>query len=167
GITARLVDRSIAAKSGPAFYVRLLGNLASPLPYSVASHGSGALREAVRSLAAQQRIDIWQAESTVLAGALAGLEGHSKVVVAQNVETMIWQRYHQNETVLSKRWYIKQQWRKFERFERGAFATATRVVAVSEHDARLIQDRFGGRDVAIVDNGIDRRYFEAVRPDPD
>ncbi len=79
---------------------------------------------------------------------------------------MIWQRYHETETALLKRWYIKQQWRKFERFERRAFAAATRVVAVSEDDAALIRDRFGGRNVDVVDNGIDREYFETVQPGP-
>ena len=87
--------------------------------------------------------------------------------MAHNVESLIWQRYYEAENDLVKRWYIRQQWRKFERFERRAFATATRVVAVSKNDADLIQDRFGGRDVAVVDNGIDRSFFEGVQPDPD
>src|SRR6478735_6196627 len=46
GIRAVLVDRVVPAKSGLAFYARLAANLASPLPYSVASHSSGALRRA-------------------------------------------------------------------------------------------------------------------------
>ena len=83
------------------------------------------------------------------------------------MESLIWQRYHEAEDDLLKRWYIKQQWRKFERFERRAFAAATRVVAVSESDAALIRDRFGGRNVDVVDNGIDRGYYEGVQPDPD
>jgi len=87
--------------------------------------------------------------------------------MAHNVESLIWQRYYESETAPLSRWYIKQQWRKFERFERRAFAAASRVVAVSEPDAALIRDRFGGRAVEVVDNGIDRMYFEAVRPDPD
>ena len=61
-----------------------------------------------------------------------------------------------------KRWYIKKQWQKFERFERYAFAKATAVVSVSKEDARLIRDGFGGQAVDVVDNGIDRLYFESV-----
>ena len=162
-----LVDRVIPLKSGPRFYVRLAANLASPVPYSVASHCSPALCRAVLSHGRRHRIDVWQVESTVLAGALPSLEGPPRVVVAQNIESMIWERYHEYETALLKRWYIKQQWRKFERFEHRAFATATRVVAVSEVDASLIRHRFGGRNVDVVDNGIDRSYFETVQPDPD
>ena len=90
-----------------------------------------------------------------------------KVLIAHNVETLIWQRYHETEGNLLKRWYIKQQWRKFERFERRAFTATTKVVAVSENDARLIRGQSGGRDVHVVDNGIDRLHYEEVRPDAD
>ena len=34
-------------------------------------------------------------------------------------------------------------------------------------DAALIRERFGTRRVDVVDNGIDRDYFEAVQPSPD
>ena len=167
GIAAILVDQVIPVKSGPRFYARLAANLASPVPYSVASHSSAALRNAVRSHARRRRIDVWQVEATVLVDALADLEGCPKVIIAHNVESLIWQRYHENEAAFLKRWYIEQQWRKFQSFERRAFAAATRVVAVSQADAMLIRNQFGGRSVDVVENGIDRDYFEAVRPDPD
>jgi glycosyltransferase involved in cell wall biosynthesis len=66
-----------------------------------------------------------------------------------------------------KRWYIKKQWRKFDRFERQAFAKATRLISVSNEDAQLIRDRFSSRPLDVVDNGIDRSYFESVRGDRD
>jgi len=164
GIETVLVDRIIAAKSGLGFYVRLAANLASPLPYSVASHDSRILRQAIQRHIQGHRVDLWQAEATALIGALDHLGWVPKVVIAHNVESLIWQRYCESEPNPLRRWYIKQQWRKFVRFERRAFAAATRVVAVSEHDATLIRDRFGGRNVDVVDNGIDRKYFEAVQP---
>ena len=114
-----------------------LGNLASPLPYSVASHSSRALREAVRSVSTEQRIDLWQAEATALIDTLVDLDGVPKVIIAHNVESLIWERYAETEPMPLKSWYIRQQWRKFERFERRAFAAATRVVTVSEPDATL------------------------------
>ncbi len=167
GIETVLVDRLVPAKSGLGFYARLAANLVSPFPYSVASHSSLALRQAVQSHARSHRADLWQVESIVLVDALVDLERGSKVAIAHNVESLIWQRYCENEADPLRRWYIKQQWRKFERFERRAFATVNRVVAVSGADAQLIRDRFGGQNVDVVDNGIDRRYFEAVQPDPD
>jgi glycosyltransferase involved in cell wall biosynthesis len=162
-----LVERTTTPKSGLRFYARLAANLASPVPYSVASHNSPALRRAVQSYARNHRVDVWQVESIVVLDALAGVEQGPKVVNTQNVESLIWQRYFEAADNPLKRWYIERQWRKFERFERRAFAAAARVVAVSEDDAQLIRDRFGGRIVDVVDNGIDRAYFEAVQPAPD
>ncbi len=167
GIATILVDRALPVKSGPSFYLRLLGNLASPLPYSVASHSSTALREAVQSVSTEQGIDLWQAEATALIDTLIDLDGVPKVIIAHNVESLIWERYAETEANPLKSWYIRQQWRKFERFERRAFVAATRVVAVSEPDAALIRHRFGGRAVDVVDNGIDRSHYEAVQSDPD
>ena len=53
-------------KSGPRFYARLAANLVSPVPYSVASHRSGALHQAVEAHARRHRVDVWQVEATVL-----------------------------------------------------------------------------------------------------
>ena len=58
-----------------------------------------------------------------------------------------------------KRWYIKRQWRKFERFERRMFSTAPRTIAVSESDARLMRAHFGAARVDVVENGVDVAYF--------
>src|SRR2546421_176039 len=52
-------------------------------------------------------------------------------------------------------------------WRRRSVAAATRVVAVSTQDARLIRERFGGQRVDVVYNGIDRPYFEAVQADRD
>jgi glycosyltransferase involved in cell wall biosynthesis len=89
------------------------------------------------------------------------------VIIAHNVETLIWQRYRETERNPVKRWYVEQQRRKFAQFERRAFAAATRVVAVSDRDATLIRRDFGGRNVDVVDNGVDRDYFGTARPDPE
>jgi glycosyltransferase involved in cell wall biosynthesis len=167
GIEAVLADRGIAPRAGPMLYARLAVNLFSTLPYTVASHTSDAVRRAVLELAARHRVDLWQAESTIFMNALHNLVRAPKLVNAQNVESLIWQRYYETEQNPLKCWYIKQQWRKFERFERRAFAEATQVIAVSAEDALLIRERFGGQRVDVVDNGIDRAYFEAVRAERD
>ncbi len=166
-VAAVEVEHTVPAKSGPRFYARLAANLASPLPYSVASHQSPALTRAVRGLAARGGVDLWQAEWAAGVSALRGLPGARKVVMAHNVETLIWERYRENEPDPARRWYIGHQCRKFERFERRAFAEADRVVTVSEGDAALVRGRFGMPRVDVVDNGIDRAFFGAVTGDRD
>jgi glycosyltransferase involved in cell wall biosynthesis len=162
GIKAIAVDRAVPKKSGPAFYFRLAVNLTSPLPYSVAAHTSAALKQALREHAANHRIDLWHCEWTPYAEALRGLTAAPRLIIAHNVESLIWQRYHEVESNPFKRWFIKQQWRKFQRFERWAFTAADRVVAVSDEDARAIADQFGTRNLEVVENGVDTSSFRPI-----
>src|SRR5262249_6674600 len=159
GIETVIVDRAIPAKSGPGFYARLALNLLSPLPYSVASHNSRALRRAIREYAASHQVDLWHCEWTPYAEPLRCLSGARRLVMAHNVESLIWQRYFENEMHLLKRWFILQQWRKFVRFERRALRESDRTVAVSPEDAALFQRAFGVDSVDVVDNGVDTEYF--------
>ena len=64
GIQTVVVERTIPPKFGPSFYVRLAANLLSPLPYSVVSHDSAALRQALRDHAATHSVDLWHCEWT-------------------------------------------------------------------------------------------------------
>lgn len=160
GIETVTVERSLPAKSGCAFYGRLLANLASPLPYSVQVHQSAALRSALRQYAASHAVDLWHCEWTPYAQSLMGTVAGPWVAVAHNVESLIWQRYYETEQNRFKRWYIGHQWRKFQRFERRAFAATSTLIAVSEPDAALARSQFGAPRVTVVENGVDTSYFQ-------
>ena len=162
GVSAVEVDHTVPAKSGPWFYARLAANLASPLPYSVASHLSPALHRTVARLASRAKIDLWQAEWSGGVVAFRGLRGARTLIMAQNVETLIWERFRENEPHPLRRRYISQQCRKYDRFERRAFAEVNRVVTVSDADAAIVRGRFGIACVDVVDNGIDRAFFEGA-----
>jgi glycosyltransferase involved in cell wall biosynthesis len=166
GIRSRIIGPPALKKSGVGFYARLACNVLSPLPYAVAAHNSPAVRRAVGELAAQEPVDLWQFEWCAYADAAPAET--PRIVMAHNVESLIWQRFHENEGFALRRWFYWQQWRKFERFERRIFAGVTRVVTVSPDDARLVRDRFEVDHVDIVENGIDRGFFERVegRRDP-
>jgi len=159
GIEPVIVERSVPRKSGLGFYARLTANLFSPLPYSVATHTSAALCRAIQDHAARNRIDVWHCEWTPYAHALRVLPDARWLVVAHNVESLIWQRYHETETHPLKRWYIRGQWRKFERFEQWALGAAASAVAVSPEDAARMRTDFHVRRVAVVDNGVDTSHF--------
>jgi glycosyltransferase involved in cell wall biosynthesis len=104
-------------------------------------------------------VDLWHCEWTPYAESVRNLAGERRLIMAHNVESQIWQRYYDVEKNLLKRWYIKEQWRKFRTFERRVFAEATSVVTVSRPDAELATSQFGAQDVQIVDNGVDTKYF--------
>lgn len=163
GVEAVVVERAVPPKAGLAFYARLAANLLSPLPYSVTSHNSRPLREAIRACAKGRAVDLWHCEWTPYAQALRVVKGGRRLVMAHNVESLIWRRYYENEPGGLRRWYVKGQWRKFERFERRALAGADHAVAVSPLDAALFAGEFGVRRVSVVDNGVDTTSF---RPGP-
>jgi glycosyltransferase involved in cell wall biosynthesis len=158
GIRTVVVDRPTPPKKGLGFYARLARNLFSPLPYSVASHTSAPLRAALQQIAAQQPVDLWHVEWTPYAQSLVGLPGR-RLVMAHNVESVIWQRYRETEPNPLKRWYIDRQWRKMRRFERDILRDASLTVAVSDLDAQRFRDDLGVPRVDVVDNGVDTRYF--------
>jgi glycosyltransferase involved in cell wall biosynthesis len=159
GVATVVVDRAVPPKAGLSFYARLALNLLSPLPYSVASHNSRALRRALGAHAARQPVDLWHCEWTPYAEALRAVGG-PRVVVAHNVESVIWQRYHETETNAPRRWYVGRQWRKFLAFERRALAGADCTVAVSDLDAMRFRRDFGVPRVGVVENGVDTTYFQ-------
>src|SRR5262249_15064901 len=139
---------------------RVAANLFSSLPYVVQVNNSPTMRRAVQAYAGQHHVDLWHCEWTPYAELLRGLPGANRLVMAHNIESLIWQRYHETETNPLKRWYIKKQWRKFERFERRAFAEATHVVVVSPDDAAIARERLGAERVSVVDNGVDPSFFQ-------
>ncbi len=169
GIRPIVVDRPVPPKSGPGFYARLAGNLFSSLPYSVSSHRSAALLDAARRLAADDPPNLWHCEWTPYAETLRQLPtAHGPrltpwVIMAHNVESLIWQRMAETEANPLKRWYIRGQQRKFERFEKWAYSACDCAIAVSDADARIMRERFAARQVAVVDNGVDTDFFA---PDP-
>jgi glycosyltransferase involved in cell wall biosynthesis len=176
-----VVDRPVPSKSGLGFYARLLANLLSRDPYSVTSHRSAALVDAVQQLLRDDPPDLIHCEWTPYAATLrepffrgAKDDNPAKssfaprknaalqipwVVMAHNVESLIWQRYAETESNPLKRWYIRRQLSKYERFERWAYSVCDCAIAVSGPDARLMRERFGARQVAVVDNGVDIDYF--------
>jgi glycosyltransferase involved in cell wall biosynthesis len=163
GIATVVIDRAVPPRRGPGFYLRLAANLLSSLPYSVASHTSPALRDALREHARSQPVDLWHCEWTPYAHSLRGIVG-PRVVVAHNVESVIWQRYAETERNPLKRWYIRGQWRKFARFERTVLREVDRTIAVSDLDAARFRADFDIDRVGIVENGVDLHYF---RPRPE
>lgn len=163
GVTPLIVDDPLPQKRGLGFYARLAANLFSPLPYSVASHHSEKLRAAVAEYAARHPVDLYQLEWTGYLYALP--PGAVAVVQAHNIDSLIWQRYHEAEGNALKRWYIRRQWKKFLRFEGEVFRTARDIVVVTVEDAALARQWFGVEQVHVVDNGVDVGYFAPIRPD--
>lgn len=169
GIEVIVVDRAAPPRSvqsrSPRFYAGLAANLLSPRPYIVDANYSLALREVVQRYERDHDVDLWQCEWTPYAEVLRDIDAHRKVIMAHNIESLIWQRYHETESNFLKRWYIKRQCDKFERFESRVFREVSSVVSVSEADAALAREIFTAPRLSVVENGVDLDYF-LPRPGP-
>jgi len=168
GVEPVLVPEPVPRKRGLAFLARLAANQFSSLPYSVASHQSAAMRAALRRMSLERQVDLWQFEWSPYMSLLdADLPG-PRLLIAHNVDTLIWERYRDTAAGMARRLFFAGQARKFARFEARAFRQADWVVAVSPEDAALIRQRFGQPKVDVVANGMDRAFYENVqgRRDP-
>ncbi|GIW87706.1 MAG: glycosyl transferase family 1 [Isosphaeraceae bacterium] len=169
GLTPILVDDPIATQAGPAFAARLAINLFQTRPYSVVSVATPRFCNALNALARSQPVNLFQAEGSPLWPTLEPVGNHPRILIAHNVESLIWRRYRETEPHPLRRAYIARQCRKYERFEARVFRTADRVISVSSCDAQLIRRQFADREIDVVDNGVDRTVYESVvrRPESD
>ena len=165
GIEPKAVRAHIPPKRGLFFYLRLLNNLISPLPYIVTSHYSELYRDAVRGSLAEFQPDLVLCEWTPYAVYVKGLTTIKKLLSTHNVEADIWQRYYENEINGLRRWYIREQWRKIRRFENEALNWVNAAVAVSDLDCARLANGHHGLKVAMVPNGVDLDYFHML-PQP-
>ena len=157
-----LEDRLLPNR-GVAFARALLRNtLASPLPYTVQKHARRVLRETVHKWSrSEQKIDLWHCEWTPYAEACCegGVE-QPWVVMAHNVESLIWDRM--SRAAWKRPWkalFLKDQYRKYARFEKKVFSQCDRLITVSEEDAVLARNAFCAGEVQVVDNGVDIEFF--------
>src|SRR6185369_5568963 len=110
---------------------RLAANLLlSDLPYSVASHQSQPMRQALEAYKAKNAVDVWQFEWLPYMNMLPQADA-CRVVIAHNVDALLWKRYYETASGNCKCLFLKRQWQRMERFERRYFQQASWVVAVS------------------------------------
>lgn len=159
GIAPVAVRPRVPRKSGPVFYLRLLLNLMSPLPYVVSSHYSKEFADELASQLERHRPDLIVCEWSPYAEYIRSLSTPTKLIVAHNIEHLIWQRYYENETNPLKKWYIGIQYRKLKEFEQEAFRWAEGATAVSDREAEQIRSFCPDTIVTTVDNGVDLEFF--------
>ena len=158
-IETHFLNHPVPKKSGAGYVFRLLSNVPSSLPFAVAAHQGTEFRKCFTEFASRHPVDVWQLEWTPYSTMLQSISPTPRLVVAHNVDSLIWKRYYETESRPFLKSYIRHQYLRFERFERDAFASASRVVAVSEPDAALMRQMFAIDHVDVVDNGVDVEHY--------
>lgn len=164
GIHPVIVDDPILKKSGVEFNLALMANLFSRYPYSVASHRSQKLQRTIHNLLINEGFDLIHCEWSPYAININPLWKGPRVVMAHNVEAMVWRRSFEVERQIPKKAYICFQWKKMESFERSALPLFDRVIAVSDEDRRVIEEYTPRDKTVVVENGVDVDYFKGGMP---
>jgi glycosyltransferase involved in cell wall biosynthesis len=144
-------------KFSKGFYVELLVNLASPLPYAIKKYESIAMRTEI--ITKEESIDVVICD--FLAPAINVPQNLSvpSILFQHNVEAMIWKRHFEVQSNPAKKTYLRGQWRKMERFEKEMCRRFDAVIAVSAEDRDQMRDEYGVNAVFEVPTGVDTEFF--------
>jgi polysaccharide biosynthesis protein PslH len=144
-------------KGSAAFFLDLVRNVFSGLPYAVSRYRSQLLKERVIEFAPEHDLVICD----FLFPSYAVPSGLSvpTVLFQHNVEAMIWERRALVPQNFIRRAYMREQWRRMRRFESEECRRLDQVVAVSTSDADIFRNEYGVSSVSDVPTGVDLEYF--------
>lgn len=146
-------------KATVGYFLALILNLFSNMPYSTQRYCSSRLGQEISRLASEADLlvcDFLAPAANVPVGLTI-----PTVLFQHNVEAMIWQRHADNARNPLMRLYMKHQWRKMLNFEREQCLRFSHVVAVSESDAGVLRREYGVQSPSHVATGVDLEYFGA------
>lgn len=146
-----------ARKRTPLFFADVAGNMFSSLPYVVERYRSRELRDAIERNGAQADLVIcdFLTPSINVPDRIAA----SAVLFQHNVEAMIWERHAAVARNAVLRKYMSVQWQRMRRFEAHECARFGSVIAVSDHDAKIMRQEYGVQSISAVPTGVDTDYF--------
>ena len=145
------------------FYMELLSNLLSNLPYAVKKYDSSSMRQALLQCLANQgeeRFDVFVCDFLAPASNVPASLSCPAVLFQHNVEAKIWERHYQVQSNRLKRAFLKQQWRKMWTFEKRMCQRFDAVIAVSENDTDTIKHEYQVETVSAVPTGVDIEFFQ-------
>jgi polysaccharide biosynthesis protein PslH len=147
-------------RSSPAFWLDLVRNLASPLPYAIAKYRSRALRSAIVDECRRGEPDVVVCDFLAPSLNVPSDLGVPTVLFQHNVEAMIWERHATTARGALRRAFMGEQWRRMRRFEAAECRRFDHVVAVSPQDADVFRDDYRAPSVSDVPTGVDADYFQ-------
>ena len=136
-------------------------------PYAVTKFTSREVQSKVATLLAEGRFDV--AVCDFLAASLnfpAVLETPT-VLFQHNVESALWERQARHEANPLNRLVYKLEAAKMLRYERAAVARFHHVIAVSEHDRKLMSAMTEDAGISVVPTGVDLQQFRSARTGAD
>ncbi len=144
------------------WYLLLLFNLFSPLPYSVWLYSSRKMKKAVTRYLDTNSYNIMEIGEIGLANYAKLAPEIPKILIHQNVESQLLFRRKKFVGNWLAKGYLWWQSLKLKRFERSAGKLFDFHTTVSEADKKTLLKICPQGRIAIIPNGVDTDYFKAT-----
>lgn len=129
-------------------------------PEAVEEHDEPAFHAALLLALRRHRPDLVQMEFTQMGLYADDCRGTPTVLVEHDITLDLYRQLLQEREA----WETRQQWKRWERFERALWRKMDCVVAMSPRDAAMIE---GARRVEVLDNGVDLERFTPALEAPE
>ena len=141
-------------------YLRRLPNSA---PYAVTKFTSREVQSKVATLLTGGGFDVAVCDFLAASLNFPGVVETPTVLFQHNVESSLWERQARHEANPLNRMVFKLEAAKMLRYERATVARFHHVIAVSEHDRKLMSAMTDDTRISVVPTGVDLKQFSAAR----
>jgi glycosyltransferase involved in cell wall biosynthesis len=149
----------VPKRGSVAFPLSVARSWLSPDPVDLWKWRVPAVRECVKSLMAEGRIDLCVADFLFAAGNLPLHRRVPTVLFEHNVEYLIWKRLCDLERVGWRRALLEIEWRKLRAREAAACRRFDVTIAVSQDDRDRLAALAPGANITWIPTGVDTDYF--------
>jgi polysaccharide biosynthesis protein PslH len=133
--------------------------LPQPAPYAVSRFASRAVRTQLKSWYREQAFDVAVCDFLDAAVNFPDDLSIPTILFQHNVESEIWRRHAETESNPARRRMYAMEFRKMLAYEEGAVRRFPHVIAVSEHDRRLMSAWVDPSRITVVPTGVDLSQY--------
>lgn len=136
-----------------------LAKFSRPAPYAVSRFASRAIESQLSHWYSEQRFDVAVCDFLDAAVNFPGELIIPTVMFQHNVESEIWRRHAANASGMIKKAIYRVEFWKMRRYEREMVRKFHHVIAVSEHDKKLMSAWVDSGRLSVVPTGVDTEQF--------
>jgi glycosyltransferase involved in cell wall biosynthesis len=137
-----------------------LVRLPSGAPYAVSRFQFARVQETLRAWFGERRFDVAVCDFLDAAVNFPAALTLPSVLFQHNVESEIWRRHTESEANPAKRLVYGLEFKRILAYEKAAMQRFHHVIAVSEHDRRLMSTWVEPARVTVVPTGVDLQQYQ-------
>jgi glycosyltransferase involved in cell wall biosynthesis len=149
---------SVTFRRGLDYFRRL----ASPVPYAVSRFSSRIVQARIQAWFLERRFEVAVCDFLDAAVNFPRALAIPSVLFQHNVESEIWRRHVLSPGSQARKLFYGIEFLKMLRYEENTVKKFQRVIAVSEHDRRLMAAWTDARRISVVPTGVDQELYRPL-----